>query len=102
MRDIKSKFKEFHRTNPQIYRILVDLAREAKNAGKTKIGIAMLWEVMRWNIFITTNGKEKYKLNNDYKAFYARLIMEQENDLNGIFELRKASHAEQIVKGIIK
>lgn len=31
-----------------------------------------------------------FKLNNSYRAYYARLIMAQEPDLAGLFALRKS------------
>lgn len=86
---LQGKFMTFHENNPFIYQTLVRLARQAKKAGKGKIGIGMLWEVMRWEHFLETNDGEGYKLNNSYRSRYARLIMEQERDLEGIFETRK-------------
>jgi hypothetical protein len=86
---LEAQFREFHRLNPDVYSTLVDLARKAKSRGKTKIGIKMLWEVLRWERFLATVGDSDYKLNNNYHSRYARLIMEQEGDLAGIFEVRK-------------
>jgi hypothetical protein len=33
-------------------------------------------------------GEKKYKMNNDYKAYYARLLMQNYPDWWGFFELR--------------
>jgi hypothetical protein len=52
------------------------------------MGIKMLWEVARWNRFLRTND-EKYKLNNNYHSRYARLIMQKEPGLAGIFDTRE-------------
>jgi hypothetical protein len=82
------KFFDFHEHNPGVYRELVRLARQAKQAGRDRIGVKMIWEVVRWNIFIRTTD-EQYKLPNNYHSRYARLIMMQEKDLAGIFELRE-------------
>ena len=81
------EFAEFHATNPNVYAELVTLARQARQAGRRKIGIKMLYEVCRWLRFIATVGDE-YKLNNNYHSRYARLIMHNETDLVNIFELR--------------
>lgn len=86
---LEERFWEYHRKNPDIYDSLVALAREAKQSGKNKIGIKMLWEVLRWQRFLTTNDPEGYKLNNSYPSRYARLIMENEKDLEEIFDVRK-------------
>lgn len=82
------EFWEFHAKNPHVYRQLVKLAREAKMRGRTKVGIKMIFEVVRWTQFISTTDPD-YKMNNNYHSRYARLIMEQESDLAGVFELRE-------------
>lgn len=84
---LEAKFREFHAANPHIYSELVRLAREARAAGRNVIGIRMLWERMRWDLFIQTKGDE-YKLNDHLTSRYARLIQHQEPDLRGIFKLR--------------
>lgn len=78
---------QFHWANPHVYSGLVKLARQARRAGRKKIGIGMLFERMRWEIFINTTGDD-YKLNNNYRSRYARLIMDTESDLQGMFEVR--------------
>ena len=43
----------------------------------------------------------EYKINNNFTAFYARLIMAQEPDLAGIFDLR-TSEADEWIATIAK
>lgn len=82
------RFREFHRDNPEVYKELMVLVRQAIARGRKKIGIKMLWEVVRWNRFLQTSD-EKYKLNNNLHSRYARLIMDKEPGLAGIFETRE-------------
>lgn len=90
---IAERFEEFHRANPHVYRVLVRLAREWVNStGSRKLGIKSLYEVARWRLAIETSDPE-YRLNNSYTAFFARLIMRHEPDLDGLFDLR-ASEAD--------
>jgi len=50
----------------------------------------MLFEVIRWQHYMTTNDpSSEYKLNNNYTAFYARLLMKHTPELDGVFELRR-------------
>ncbi len=94
MSRLKKQFEEFHRDNPKVYILLVRLAREWVQAtGRRTLGIKALWERARWEIAISTVGDE-FKLNNNYHAFYARLIMQQEKDLNGLFRLRQSAADE--------
>lgn len=86
---IESKFREFHRDHPEVYRQLVSLARQWMSAGHRKLGIATLFEKLRWEWHV--NGlmdDDGFKLNNNYRALYARKIMAENPDLDGIFETR--------------
>lgn len=85
---IDSRFRTFHRENPHVYQILVRLAREARTRGKTRLGVKALWERMRWDIWMQTEDDDEFKLNNNFTSRYARLIVRQEPDIAGMFELR--------------
>ena len=86
---IPARFLRFHASNPQVYDNLVALARQFnRKRNDAKLGIAMLYEVLRWNYYMSVDSAEEYKLSNDFRACYARLIMEQEPDLSGLFNTR--------------
>lgn len=82
------KFEQFHHDNPAVYQALCDLARQWINStGRRKIGIGALVERVRWDIAIATSDPD-FKINNNHRPFYARLIMAQEPDLADVFDLR--------------
>jgi hypothetical protein len=84
------RFERFHQDNPHVYDLMVRLARDWKRrTGRNRLGVAALWERMRWELAVRTTD-EAPALNNDHKAFYARLIMRQEPDLEGLFEVRRS------------
>jgi hypothetical protein len=87
-KSLRERFTTFHNGNPHVYREIVDIARQMKGRGAKKMGIALIFERLRWIHFIQTLGDEDFKLNNNYKAEYARLIMTREPDLEGFFETR--------------
>tara|TARA_R100001510_G_scaffold2127_1_gene1684 strand:+ start:12406 stop:12915 length:510 start_codon:yes stop_codon:yes gene_type:complete len=67
---------EFHFENPQVWDIFLKLTEDLilKNNKKT-YGVAGVWERMRWEIKIVLKREDiAHKLNNNYKAFYARLF----------------------------
>lgn len=84
---IDAAFWKFHHDNPGVYKKLVELAYQAKNAGRSKIGMKMLFEVVRWQHLVHTRG-DTYALNNNYTSRYVRLIEECEPELVGLFEKR--------------
>jgi hypothetical protein len=81
-------FEEFHRANPQVMDRLVALATQARRRGVRRIGIGMLFEVLRWEHAIETSGDE-FRLNNNLRSRYARRIMADHPELDGIFETRE-------------
>lgn len=56
-----------------------------------KMGVAAIWERMRWNFMLRKGQFEKYKLNNNYRAYMARFAMEREPTLKGYFEIRRVA-----------
>lgn len=87
---IQEQFEEFHRRNPWVYDTLVELARDLVARGRTRVGIGMLFEVVRWTYYRQTDdAQSEFRLNNNYRSRYARLIMARERDLDGVFELRE-------------
>jgi hypothetical protein len=85
---IEERFQAFHDRNPQVYRALRDMALEMRRRGHRQYGIKALFEVLRFNHAMRTEG-DIFKLNNNYTALYARLLMDNEPELDGFFELRR-------------
>lgn len=88
--EMTTKFKEFHKDNPHILRHLVRDMLVIKRRGYKRAGIAMFWERMRWRHYITTTDVP-FKLNNNHKAFYTRLIDNNEPELKGFITRRSAA-----------
>lgn len=91
MSTIKKSFSDFHESNPHVYDDLVRMCRKFRSRGNTgRIGIGMLFEVLRWNSHVSTiRDKSDFKLNNNFRSRYARLIMKENPDLRDIFQLRE-------------
>jgi hypothetical protein len=91
MSTIQEKFEQFHLDNPQVYAKLVELAVTARDAGATKIGIGFLWERLRWHYLVEVVNREgdEFKLNNDFRSRYARLIRANNPNLAPLFEVRQ-------------
>lgn len=90
---LSDQFERFHDANPHVYAIMCRLARAwLERFGRRKLGIQALFERARWEVWFLTSDPE-YKINNNFAAFYARLIMYLEADLDEIFNLR-ASEAD--------
>lgn len=84
---IAAEFLEFHKKNPQVYDRLVEQALRLKGHDVEECGISLLFERLRWLYLIQTKG-DNFKLNNNYRSEYARLIMKQVPELKGFFKTR--------------
>lgn len=84
------KFEQFHQANPHVYNLLVKLARQyVSRTGRDRLGFDLIWGVARWEHALATDCADcDYLLDNNYKAYYARMVMGREGDLDGLFELR--------------
>lgn len=84
---LQERFEAFHQANPHVYEALKQLALNLKRRGMERCGIAGLFEVLRYRYTLQTSGDD-YKLNNDYRSRYARLLMVQVPELRDFFETR--------------
>tara|TARA_R100000963_G_C4551418_1_gene44227 strand:+ start:27 stop:431 length:405 start_codon:yes stop_codon:yes gene_type:complete len=89
---LEKQFWAFHLKHGEVYEEIVSLARKwrEKKGPESKLGISALYERARWEIhFNSLDGKNPPKLSNNHKPFYARLIMENNDDLKGLFKLKR-------------
>lgn len=85
------RFKAFHYANPWVMDRLIEMALRLRARGIQHYGIAALWEVLRYDWTLQTDDPTStIKLNNDYKAFYAREIMRRHPELDGFFATRRS------------
>lgn len=84
---LEQRFATFHRLNPWVFESLVALTREYVAGGATRVSINMLTEVLRYQRGRTRG--DTYKLNNSFRAFYARLLMREHPEWDGLFETRR-------------
>jgi hypothetical protein len=86
---IDAAFDAFHAANPWVYERLVAMTRELVAVGHTKVGMAQLFEVLRWqHARRTSDPASAFRLNHNYRSRYSRLIMRECPDLDGVFETR--------------
>jgi hypothetical protein len=86
---LERRFWAFHAANPQVYR---ELERRAlalhRVKPRLKFGIALVYESMRYDAAIKTTG-DVWKLNQDWRSRYARLLVEKRPELRGVVRTRE-------------
>jgi hypothetical protein len=83
-------FALFHRHNPHVYEWLRENALALKRKGREHYGIAALFEAFRFHVAMNTRGDD-FKLNNNHRAYYARLLMRDVHELRGFFDTRASA-----------
>lgn len=88
---IEARFWAFHEAHPEVYDALVELCRRWCARGRDRWSVDGAFHVLRWERRIVglPDDHDIYKLNNNLTSRYARLVMEREPDLAGVFEVRE-------------
>jgi hypothetical protein len=87
-RTIAARFAEFDAANPRIYALLCRYADEVRAAGLSHYGVAAVFERIRWHVRVETRGDD-FKLNNDFRALYARKWIAEHPEAADFFETRE-------------
>lgn len=85
---IESRFRKFHADNPQVLDKLEELATVWFESGKTSMGIQFLFEIIRWNQSIKVKSRDEFKINNDFAAHYARVMIARHPEWVGRIRVR--------------
>lgn len=87
---IQERFDAFRAKNPHVEELLVREARNAVAQGWSRIGIDFLYHRLRW-VYATKTHRDpgEFRLNDHFTSRYARLLVEQHPELEGLFELRR-------------
>lgn len=84
---LEQRFITFHLANRHVYGALEQLALRAHKAGVQKLGIGALVETLRYSASLQTAG-DAYKVNNNHRSLYARMLIRNHPELRGLIELR--------------
>lgn len=89
---IRSRFERFHDANPWVLTKLEEMTGELVARGRRRIGIAMLFEVIRWEHLRSTTG-DPFRLNNSFRSRYVRLMIHRHPEWADVFETRETRSA---------
>jgi hypothetical protein len=90
---IEERFTAFHEKNPWVFRMLESLTNDLVARGRTRIGLKMLVEVLRWQYWRQTDSDEPFKLPNEFTSRYARLLIAEHPEWDGMFRLHRLTAA---------
>ena len=84
---VVAKFWKYHADNPHVFEAIRDYCVYMKNGGHKRYGIGAIIEGLRWHTDIKTIG-EDFKLGNNHRSCYARLMVIIHPEFSAFFETR--------------
>lgn len=86
---IQERFEAFHALNPWVLTALERLTTDYLETGHQRIGIRMLWEVLRWQYNrVTKDPSSTFKVNDHYHSRYVRLLLDLHPEWADAFHTR--------------
>lgn len=96
---IPEAFEDYQYENPEIYRYFSKYAFELIHSGMKKISAKLIIERVRWEIIMETKP-DRFKINNVFTSYYARLFVQHNPEHKNKFEFRKIKNPVAIQKKI--
>lgn len=85
------KFERFHAKHPRVYKAF--RAKALKLIGKKPTRVIsgrMIFEAVRYDIFVQHDDEELYKMNNDYCPAYIRLFIKDHPAHEGLIRTKQS------------
>ncbi len=83
----EERFSIFHTNNPRVYELFREFTLEVIDRGYESYSADAIMHRVRWEANIVTDDP-RFKINNNYVAFYARLFMAEFPHHKDFFETR--------------
>ena len=83
----KHKWWAWHKKNPKVWNLFVIFSFEAIKAGHKHYSHWAVMQRIRWHTDVETKG-DKFKISNDWFAYYARLFHAIYPEYNGFFRIK--------------
>lgn len=93
-RDTIYAFRKYHKQNPDIYLMFKKFAYQAKQSGVKHYGAKAIMERARYHTEIERRGE--WKVNNNFSAYFARLLAIEDPSFEEFFEFRRVRGLERI------
>jgi len=81
-------FATFHAECPEFYWEVERRALALHAAGAARIGMAMIFEAIRYDATVGRLEGAAFKANNTYRAYYSRLLVHDHPELAALIETR--------------
>lgn len=87
--EIKAQCVAFHELHPEVWQMFSQFTHEVIRRGFRNYSCNAIFERIRWEKDVGGDGQNQFKLNNNYRAFYARRFMRMYPQHDGFFRTRE-------------
>jgi len=92
---IRQQVRTYHRNNPEVWELFKDFTFELIYSGRKHYSANAIFERIRWEKDLGAGSEAAFKLNNNYRAFYARRFMATYPRYEGFFRTRTQPSSTQ-------
>lgn len=90
----------FHEAYPEVWDMFVHFTQEIISKGYENYSVNAIFERIRWEKDMGGDGSSQFKLNNNYRAFYARRFMNMFPEYRGFFRTRTLKSVDRPATGL--
>jgi len=92
---IREQVRTYHRNNPEVWELFKSFTLELIYSGRKHYSANAIFERIRWEKDLGNGSEAAFKLNNNYRAFYARRFMASYPQYEGFFRTRAQPSSTQ-------
>jgi hypothetical protein len=89
--ELVDRFLDYHRDHPTVFAEFAKRAVQMRAAGRQRYSQWTIVQAIRWHHDLRSH--EAFKINNDFIALYARLMIHEHPEFAKFFELRSMKPA---------
>jgi hypothetical protein len=94
MSTVQEKFQLYHNANPDVYKLFLEYASEMKRVGFSRYSAWAIMNRIRWHHDVNKQRIGRFKISNDYIAWYARKAMADcPAQFRSFFKIKQLSRA---------
>ena len=94
LEQMRERCNEFHQQHPQVWELFHRFTMDRINRGFEHYSVNAIFERIRWETDQSASEPAEFKLNNNFRAFYARRWMKMHPEHDGFFRTRTQTSAD--------
>lgn len=99
--EMRQQVSAFHREHPDVWELFVSFTNQMIDKGYQHYSVNAIFERIRWEKDVGGDGVNSFKLNNNYRAFYARRFMKMYPKHEGFFRTREQTSLRNAASGLL-